>query len=60
MKLRIMRNGELMGEGQIRSLQREAQDVKEAIKGQECGVMLNDFGKYEVGDEVICYELIQK
>lgn len=59
-KLRVIRNGVVIGEGDIRSLQRETQDVKEAIHGHECGLMINDFKDYKIGDEVVCFELVQK
>jgi translation initiation factor IF-2 len=47
---RVMRNGQLVGEGQIESLRRFKDDVREVAAGYECGLMLAGGPKLEVGD----------
>jgi translation initiation factor IF-2 len=62
LKVRIKRQGELVGEGQILELKVGKQDVKDVLLGQECGVKLQSKDKVEVGDvlEVYKEEIKQK
>lgn len=53
----IMRNGRKVGEGPIKSLQREKKSVKEAHTGFECGFVVGDFTDWIVGDIAECYAL---
>jgi len=44
-----------IGEGKIKSLQREKKSVKEVHAGFECGFLMEDFDDWEVDDRVECY-----
>ncbi len=54
-KIRIERDGQIMGESSISSLKRVKEDVKEVGKNQECGVMLSDHIDFRPGDMLISY-----
>lgn len=47
---RIMRKGEKIHEGKIASLRRGKDDVREIASGYECGIVLEEFTDFEVGD----------
>lgn len=48
-KLRVVRNGRAMGEGQVTSLKRFKDDAREVIQGQECGIGVGSLD-VQVGD----------
>jgi len=52
---RISRNGELVYDGQVSSLKRFTEDVKEVNTGFECGVGLENFGDFVEGDIIEFY-----
>ncbi len=54
---KLFRNGEVIWEGNISSLKRVQEDVKEAAKGLECGILLSNFKNTEVGDEIKTYQV---
>ncbi|MDN3505803.1 MAG: translation initiation factor IF-2 [Simkaniaceae bacterium] len=54
---RLKRNGEVLWKGQIASLKREKEDVREISKGLECGILLQGFNEFEVGDIIESYEI---
>ncbi len=47
---RITRNGEKVYDGKIASIRRGKDDVREIASGYECGITLEDFTAFEVGD----------
>ncbi len=47
---RVMRKGTKVHEGKIGSLRRGKDDVREVASGYECGIVLEDFTEFEVGD----------
>jgi len=47
---RVLRKGEKVHEGKIGSLRRGKDDVREVATGYECGIVLDDFTEFEVGD----------
>jgi len=49
-KIIIERNREKIFEGNIESLKRFQEDVKEVIQGYECGIKIKDFQDFQVGD----------
>ena len=51
----IWRGKEKIGEGKIRSLQREKKAVKEVHAGFECGFLVENFNDWQVDDRVECY-----
>jgi translation initiation factor IF-2 len=56
--IRVIRAGNVLWSGPIASLKRFKDDVKEASKGTECGILLQGFSTVEVGDTLEAYEII--
>ena len=52
---RIERKKERVYDGKIASLRRGRDDVREVATGYECGIVLDDFDEYEVGDIIEVY-----
>ena len=50
--VRVIRDGVIIHEGQLDSLKRFKDDVKEVGKGLECGVVLNGYEDVQVGDVI--------
>ncbi len=53
---RVIRNREIIFNGAVKNLKRFKDDVKEVSNGVECGVLLNNFNDFEVGDIIEVYE----
>lgn len=51
----VYRSGKKIGEGKIKSLQREKKAVKEAHAGFECGFLVEGFVDFAVDDTVECF-----
>jgi translation initiation factor IF-2 len=49
-KVKVNRGKEVVYEGLISSIQREKEEVRVIKEGFECGIVLDDFNKIEVGD----------
>jgi len=47
---RILRKNVKIYDGKIASLRRGKDDVREVASGYECGIVLDDFSEYEIGD----------
>ena len=58
-KARLIRNNVVIFESQIGSLRRFKEDVSEVQQGYECGLTVDRFNDYKVGDIVEAY-LIEK
>lgn len=54
-KVECVRNGRVIGEAKITSLQRDKKSVKEIHAGYECGFVTESFKDWAEGDTVICY-----
>jgi len=48
---------EEIGRGKITSLKKGKEEVREAGKGQECGILIEPQIDLEEGDEVVCYKI---
>lgn len=57
-KIRLQREGKVVWKGNIASLKRVKEDVKEVKKGLECGILLENYSDVQVGDKIIAYEII--
>ena len=57
---RVLRKGDEIFNGKISMLKRFKDDVKEVRTGYECGVQIADFGDFEEGDVIECYEIEKK
>lgn len=53
--VRVIRNNRTIYEGQINSLKRFSDDVREITSGQECGILISDFRDFELGDIIESY-----
>ncbi len=56
-KVRFLREGTIIWKGEISSLRRFKDDVKEVAAGYECGVGLSDFQDLKDGDIIETYDL---
>jgi translation initiation factor IF-2 len=54
---RVMRGKDVVAEGKVVSLKRFKDDASETIKGQECGIGVEDFEKYLPGDIINVYHV---
>jgi translation initiation factor IF-2 len=52
---RILRKKDMVYDGKIASLRRGRDDVREVATGYECGIVLDDFTEFEVGDIIEAY-----
>lgn len=57
-KIRLFRDGVVIYEGELASLRRFKDDVKEVAAGYECGLNINNFNDIKVGDIIESYEII--
>ncbi|MBM9545798.1 translation initiation factor IF-2 [Leptospira sp. 201903074] len=49
--------GEITWEGKIKNLKRMKDDVPDVLTGFECGILLDGFNDFVVGDEIEAYEI---
>ncbi|MBP6506430.1 MAG: translation initiation factor IF-2 [Opitutaceae bacterium] len=54
---RLRRKKETVHEGKVQTLKRFKDDANEVRAGLECGIKLDDFNGYEVGDVIEVYEV---
>lgn len=59
-KIRLVREGVVTYEGEIGSLKRFEEDVKEVQSGYECGLSIENFDDVKVGDELETYEVVEE
>lgn len=59
-KARLIRDGVVIYDGNIGSVQREKDSVKEVKKGLECGITIENFSDIKVGDVIESYEMVEK
>jgi translation initiation factor IF-2 len=58
--LRVRRQGELVYEGRVDSLKRFKEDAREVAAGFECGIGIDRFNNWSVGDILEIYQLVLK
>ena len=56
---RVIRDGVVVYDGKIGSLQREKDTVKEVKKGYECGITIDGFNDIKVRDIIEAYEMVE-
>ena len=56
---RVIRDGVIVYDGRIASVQREKDSVKEVKKGFECGITLENFSDIKEGDIIENYEMVE-
>jgi len=58
-KARVTRDGELLFDGELASLKRFKDDVKEVATGYECGLVFEGFNDIKVEDKVEAYTMVE-
>ncbi|MGP1494751.1 MAG: translation initiation factor IF-2, partial [Streptobacillus sp.] len=58
-KIRLLRDGIIIFDGEIAALKRYKDDAKEVLLGQDCGISFKDFNDIKVGDIIEAYVLEQ-
>lgn len=57
--IRLIRNGVVIYEGELASLKRFNDDVREVTNGYECGLMIENYNDVKVDDEIEAYEMVE-
>jgi len=57
--IRVLRDSVVIYEGNLESLRRFKDDVKEVRAGTECGIAVKDYNDVNPGDQIECYERIE-
>ena len=55
-EIRLLREGVVIYTGKVNSLKRFKDDVREVVKGYECGLSLENYNDIKVGDIVEAFE----
>ncbi len=58
--LTIFRNGKKIGEGVIKSLQKEKRAVDSVLQGFDCAFRVEGFDSWKIGDDVVCFNREEK
>jgi translation initiation factor IF-2 len=58
-RVRVLRNNVVIHDGELDSLKRFKDDVKEVKSNFECGLSLKSFNEIEVGDTLEVYEVVE-
>ena len=59
-RMRVIREGVVIYEGEIDSLKRFKDDVREVQSGYECGISIKGYNDIKVGDQIEGYEVIEE
>lgn len=55
-KVRIVRDGIVVHDGELSSLKRFKEDVKEVSKGYDCGLQIKGYNDIKIGDQLEAYQ----
>ena len=58
-RVRLLRNNVVQWDGELESLKRFKDDVKEVKQGYDCGIMLKGFNDLLEGDQLEAYEIVE-
>jgi translation initiation factor IF-2 len=58
-RVRVLRNNVVIHDGELESLKRFKDDVKEVKGGFECGLSIKNFSDIQEGDQIECYEVVE-
>jgi translation initiation factor IF-2 len=58
-RVRLLRDNVVIHDGELSSLKRFKDDVREVKAGFECGLSLKDFNDLKVGDQLEAYEVVE-
>ena len=56
-KVRVMRRKNLIYEGGVQSLRRFQDEVNEVRAGMECGIRIDGFNEFQIGDAIEAYSI---
>ena len=56
---RLIRDGKIIYEGKIATIQREKDQAKEVKKGLDCGITLENYDDIKVNDVIEAYEMVE-
>ena len=59
-RFRVIREGVVIYEGEIDSLRRFKDDVREVQSGYECGISVRNYNDLKVGDQIEGYEIVEE
>ena len=57
--IRVLRENTVIYEGELESLRRFKDDVKEVRSGTECGIGVKNYNDVKTGDQIECYKLVE-
>jgi len=57
--IRVLRDNVVIYEGELESLRRFKDDVKEVQAGTECGIGVKQYNDIRAGDQVECFERVE-
>ncbi len=57
--IRVLRNNVVIYQGELESLRRHRDDVKEVHMGTECGIAVKDYNDVQMGDQIECYDRVE-
>lgn len=57
--IRVLRDNVVIFQGELESLRRHRDDVKEVNVGTECGIAVKDYNDVKAGDQIECFEEIE-
>lgn len=57
--VRVIRNNVVIHTGELSSLKRYKDDVKEVRMGFECGLMIKNFNEIMEGDQLECFDIVE-
>lgn len=58
-KIRLIRDGIVIYDGELESLKRFKDDVREVMSGYECGLSIKNYNDIKVGDVIEGYEVVE-
>jgi translation initiation factor IF-2 len=58
-RIRLLRDNVVLHDGELDSLKRFKDDVREVKSGFECGLSIKNFNDIEKGDQLECYEIVE-
>ena len=58
-KVRLSREGKQLFDGNLASLKRFKDDVKEVRAGYECGLVLDGYNDIQEFDQIECYKMVE-
>ena len=58
-KIRVIRDGVVVHTGELESLKRYKDDVKEVTKGYECGLSVAKYNDIMEGDVIEVYQMVE-